>query len=90
MKILSISALRTPYNDWEWNDWHTVGSINKLTFGFLNTNRKVLKWFRDEGYLSRSRSPGQCSVVDDECNLVIINRNTLEPLYAIEYGPAYL
>lgn len=90
IKVLSIDAIRTADNNWQWNDWHTVGTISKLDFGFLNTNRQTLRWFRDQGYLSRSRSPGQCSVYDDGYNLVIIKRGTREPIYAIEYGPAYL
>ena len=88
MKVLSIDAWRDS-EGWTWNNWFTVGSINKKTFETLTTNRKILKWFRDEGYLSTTRSPGKCSVDDDQYNITIRNKDTFEPLFAIEYGPEY-
>lgn len=87
MKILSIDAWRNP-EGWDWNAWYKVGEISKENFEKLNTNRKILKFFRDEGYLS-SNSAGKCSVDDDQYNIVICDRSNGRPLYAIEYGPEY-
>jgi hypothetical protein len=87
MKVLSIDAWR--YDEsWTWNQWFQVGTINKEEFETLTTNRKVLKWFRDNDYLSNF-SKGKISIDDDGCNLVVQNKDTFEPLFAIEYGPEY-
>ena len=84
MRILSIDAWR--YDDnWTWNNWFNIGDCN-VPLAELDTNRKILKFMRDEGYLSEM-SKGKVTVDDDQFNLVIINRRTLEPLFAIEYGP---
>ena len=88
MKILSIEAWNGR-DGWSWNDWHTVGCITKADFEALNSTRKLLKWFRDEGYLSRKKSVGKCGIEDDGYNIVVTNRVTFEPLFAIEYGGEY-
>ena len=80
-KILSVEAW--PYDgSWQWNDWHTVGSIasNEIP----ESNRKLLRYFRDQGYLTKG-SAGRVAVNDDGYNIVITERNG-KPLYAIEYG----
>lgn len=87
MKILSIDAWREQYG-WTWNNWFTVGEIDKTTFEALNTNRKILNWFRSEGYLNEG-SQGLCSVDDDQYNIVVCDRSNGRPLFAIEYGPEY-
>jgi len=87
MKILSIDAWRDG-NSWTWNQWYNVGTITKEELKALNSNRKILKYFRDNGYLS-SLSTGKCSVEDDQYNVVICERSNGRPLFAIEYGPEY-
>jgi hypothetical protein len=87
MKILSIDAWKTP-DGWTWNNWHKVGEIDKEKFESLVTTRQILAWMREEGYLS-DHSKGRVSINDDQYNLVIVGKNTLEPLFAIEYGPEY-
>lgn len=88
MRILSIDAWGEPEGGWTWNNWFKVGEISKEEFEALDTNRKVLKYFRDEGYLEPT-SQGLCGVEDDQYNIVITERRTGRPLYAIEYGPEY-
>lgn len=85
MRILSIDAWR--YGDgWQWNAWYSAGSIDRETFEAMEGNaRKTLAWFRSEGYL-KPTSGGKCAVDDDGYNVVIVDRGTREPLYAIEYG----
>jgi len=88
MKILSIDAWRDG-DGWTWNNWHDCGSMDKATFEALEGNaRKMLAWFRSEGYL-RADSAGKCAIDDDGHNVVILNRATGEPVFAIEYGPEY-
>ena len=94
-KILSIDAWAGyEPNTWEWNNWFHVGDIDKKAFEKLTTdqkttNRKILKYFRNKGYLN-STSQGLCGVEDhDEYNVVITDRKNGRPLYAIEYGPEY-
>ncbi len=63
-------------------------AIDKATFESLTTNRKILKWFRDNDYLTAA-SAGLCSVDDDQYNVTICDRSNNRPLFAIEYGPEY-
>lgn len=89
MKILSIDAWGGDQPGlWDWNAWYTVGSISKTEFETLTTNRKILKWFRDNGYLN-AYSQGKCGVDDDQYNITVTDRKNNRPLYAIEYGPTY-
>jgi len=88
MKILSIDAWAEPEGGWTWNAWYNVGEISKEEFEKLNTNRKILKWFRDEGYL-KPTSGGLCGVYDDQHNITITERSNGRPIMAIEYGSEY-
>jgi hypothetical protein len=87
MRVLSIDGWRDN-EGWTWNQWFEVGTLDKEEFETLTTNRKVLKWFRDNNYLSNF-SKGKMSIDDDGYNLVVQNKDTFEPLFAIEYGPEY-
>ena len=87
MKILSIDAWRDG-NGWTWNQWFTVGTINKEDFEKLDTPRKSIKWFRDNDFIT-NESKGKVEIDDDGHNVVICNKNTHQPLFAIEYGPEY-
>lgn len=87
MKILSIDAWKTP-EGWTWNNWCKVGEIEKAEFEKLDTTRKVLSYMREWGYLS-DWSKGRVAVQGDQYNVVIVDKNTHEPLFAIEYGPEY-
>lgn len=48
--------------------------------------RKLLKLFRDRTGLA---GWGQVAIEDDGYNVVVVERHTRKPLYAIEYGPEY-
>lgn len=84
IRILSIEAWRNPLG-WDWNSWRRIGEIDRVTLDTLTTNRRVLRWMRDEGYLTHY-SKGRVTVEDDQYNLVVLDKNTREPLFAIEYG----
>lgn len=86
-KLLSIDAWR--YDDgWTWNNWFDVGRVPEdvVDSYWENHNpRKLLKWFRDEGYLDSVHSQGLVAVDDgDQHNLVLMERGNRRPLYAIE------
>ena len=83
MKILSIDAWRGDEGSWDWNNWYTVGNITREQLQGLNTTRKLLKWFRDEGYLS-PESAGKIRVDEDGYNLCILEKSINRPIFAIE------
>lgn len=84
--ILSIDAWRDQ-DSWSWNQWFKVGTIDLATLETLKTNRQILAYMRREGYLG-PRSAGIVAVEDDQYNLVITERSTRMPLFAIAYGEA--
>lgn len=89
MKILSIDAWADcEPKTWTWNNWFKIGDIDKEVFESLDTNRKLLKYMREEGYLSET-SKGLISVDNDQYNIVFCERSNNMPLFAIEYGPEY-
>jgi hypothetical protein len=90
-RILSIDAWRDG-DGWTWNQWYKVGEITEEEFsefykvnGWQCNKRALFKYMRDAGYLSKA-SAGRVSMEDDQYNVVIYDKNTLEPLFAIEYG----
>lgn len=83
-KILSIDAWKG-LDSWIWNSWNNTGVTLPLSATQWST-RKILKWFRDNGLIKDS-SIGKLTIEDDQYNIVIIDRKTNEPLFAIEYGP---
>jgi len=88
MKILSIDAWADGACGWTWNNWFHVGNIETEQFDALNTNRRILAWFRANGFITEA-SKGKVSVEDDGYNLVVIDRSNRMPLFAIEYGIEY-
>lgn len=82
-KILSIDAWREGC-DWSWNQWYNVGEIDTDIVN-IDNKRALLKFMRDEGYLSDA-SKGRVYIDDDQYNLVVCERANPRPLFAIEYG----
>lgn len=80
--VLSIDAWREPDLGWSWNAWYKVGEI---TLNVGRNDRYIIKKMRENGYLSET-SKGRVAVDDDQYNLVIIDRKTREPIFAIEKG----
>jgi len=81
--ILSIDAWRDTEGGWTWNAWYKVGTAPRAWLNY--PPRKLLAAMRDAGYLS-VYSKGRCTVEDDGYNLVIANRHTGAPVFALEYG----
>jgi hypothetical protein len=87
LKILSIDVWGNKKDGYEWNEWHCIGYIKRDAVNW--TPRRLLKHFREWEYLT-SASAGRCCIDDDGYNIIIIERATQRPLYAIEYGSAIL
>ncbi len=83
VRILSIDAWRDG-DGWTWNQWFNVGEID-LDAVNIDNARQLLKYMRSEGYLKAS-SAGRAAIEDDGYNVVILDKNTREPIFAIEYG----
>jgi hypothetical protein len=88
MKILSIDAWASPGGGWDWNQWFHVGDVDKAEFEKLDSNRKLIRFMRERGFLV-PESKGQIAVEDDQYNIVFLWKNNREPMFAIEYGPEY-
>jgi hypothetical protein len=86
LQILRVDCLHDG-NDWSWNNWWKIGAISKDDFEKLDTNRKLLKYMRDNDYLNQS-SIRRIKVYDDQYNVCFQDRSGCTIL-AIEYGPAY-
>lgn len=82
-RILSIDAWRHD-GSWSWNNWFQ--HYTEIEIPDDITNRQLLHMARDEWGILSDESKGRVTVEDDGYNLVILDRKTLEPLYAIEYG----
>lgn len=80
--VLSIDAWRDP-NGWTWNAWYKVDVLPWEVLDY--SPRKLLRTLREAGLLSE-KSKGRVALDDDGHNLVVVDKNTREPLYALEYG----
>jgi hypothetical protein len=80
--LLSVDAYRD--ETWQWNAWYTLEEDIFISEPEL-TPRKVLAMLRKWGYLTDA-SKGRLSVEDDGYNIVIQNKDTFEPIMALEYG----
>lgn len=82
-KILSVEAWRDPEGGWTWNAWYDTGE--RYESHWPKTPREVFARLRELTLLSEA-SKGNMALEDDGYNLVVTNRNTREPIFAIEYG----
>lgn len=79
-KVLSIDAWGNKDDGYEWNNWFNVGSIEI----YINSSESaIMQAMFDAGYITDSNGG---YVNDDQYNLVICDKQTDEPLFAIEYG----
>jgi hypothetical protein len=85
MQVLSIDAW-TVLNDgedspsWEWNNWFRVGNID---ISDKDTDYQIIEKMFVNGFISNIQD---ADLEDDQYNYVIVDKQTREPLFAIEYG----
>lgn len=85
INVLSIDAWADGDDDWTWNNWHKVGTCALATCDLPPA--EIIAFMISEGYLKEGAAD-LCDVWDDQYNMVIQNKETSEPLFALEYGPA--
>jgi hypothetical protein len=79
-KVLSIDAWGNQEDGYEWNQWFDVGTIEID----INAGEPIiLQTMVDAGYITQLEG---ATIDDDQYNLVICDKKTNEPLFAIEYG----
>ena len=81
--VLSIDAWGNETDGYEWNQWFHVGSID---LDLDAENRQIIQAMVNAGYLT-ALALESAEVEDDDYNLVIVDKETREPVFAIEYGP---
>jgi hypothetical protein len=81
--VLSIDAWGNPDDGYTWNQWFNVGSID---LDLDAENRDIIRAMVDAGYLT-ALALESAEVEDDGFNIVILDKETREPVFAIEYGP---
>ena len=83
LNVLSIDAWKED-GGWTWNDWRKVASIPLEALHWKP--RKIIGYLRNDLGLLSDASKGKVSVFDDQFNLIVVEKATNRPLYAIEYG----
>lgn len=80
--VLSIEAWPSmEEGSWEWNSWHRVGEL-ELTLSELDNPIEIMI---KEKFLKESARE-RAELEDDGHNVVIVDKETREPIFAIEYG----
>lgn len=80
--VLSIDAWGNPDDGYEWNNWHKVGTVD---LDLDQPNQNLIQAMIDAGFLTPA-SIDLADVEDDGFNVVFSNKETGEPVFAIEYG----
>ena len=80
--VLSIDAWAEPDGGWTWNQWFNVGNID---LDLDAEDRQIIQAMVNAGYLT-SAALESAVVEDDDYNIVILDKETREPVFAIEYG----
>lgn len=88
MRVLSIDAWGNKQDGFDWNNCFNVGTISKQDFEALKTDKQIAQWFTDNGFTTTS-DMRQITIEDDQNNIVISEKKSGQPLFAIEYGPEY-
>lgn len=81
--ILSIDAWADGEDGWNWNAWYKVGSVDVTVCD--KPEPEILAYMVAEGYLKPAAMEA-CYVEDDQYNMVVCDKETNEPLFALAYG----
>jgi hypothetical protein len=79
-KVLSIDAWGNQEDGYEWNSWHNAGTIELVS---IEDDDLILREMQWQGFITDSQA---ADIEDDQWNLVIVDKATREPVFAIEYG----
>ena len=85
-KVLSIDAWGNAEEGYEWNQWWIIGHV---TIDIDAPQEQVIDALIDANILSPLGHDDDSLIVyleDDQYNLVICDKSTHVPLFAIEYG----
>ena len=78
-KVLSIDAWGNEDDGYEWNQWFNAGTIDLVS---IDDDDLVLNEMHHQGFI---RGTEGYDIEDDQYNLVIVDKATREPLFAVEY-----
>ena len=81
--VLSIDAWGNLEDGYDWNACYKVGSID---LDLDAEDRDIIRAMVNAGYLT-ALALESAEVEDDGFNIVILDKETREPVFAIEYGP---
>jgi hypothetical protein len=81
--ILSIDAWAEDTNSWTWNDWRVIGTLSPDT-KLPDTVEQFVKACELEP--SDEFDPNEYTLDDDQHNIVLVRKEDMMPIYAIEYG----
>lgn len=84
LRVLSIDAWGNADDGWDWNQWHVVGHVSHSDVDGKSDD-DLIALFISEGYASEYARSG-ARIDDDGTNIVLIDSESGEPLYAIEYA----
>jgi hypothetical protein len=80
--VLSIDAWGNQEDGYDWNQWFNVGTID---LDLDDENRDIIRAMVNAGYLTAT-DRDICDIEDDGFNIVFCDKETREPVFAIEYG----
>ena len=79
-KVLSIDAWGNQEDGYEWNSWHNAGTIE---LNSIEDDDWILREMCLQGFITDDKA---ADIEDDQWNLVIVDKATRMPVFAIEYG----
>jgi hypothetical protein len=82
-KVLSIDAWGNADEGFEWNQWFNAGTIDLEN---LDNDLGILGAMVDAGFITTVKAG---DIEDDGYNVVIVDKQTREPLFAIVYGDKF-
>lgn len=85
-KVLSIDAWGNKDEGYEWNSWHLIGHV---TVDIDAPQEQLIDALIEANIftpLAHDDDSLNVYIKDDEYNLVFCDKETDEPLFAIEYG----
>ncbi len=83
--VLSIDAWGNQEDGYEWNSWHKIGTIECD----INNQDSVISALVAANIIHADAWVNHGDIEDDGYNLVIVNRSTREPVFAVEYGSKF-